>query len=352
MINYTRLINQQILYPRYNTPEDLVNWMGAIQAQDYTMVKWAIALRLKSKEYSTIKTAIDQAKIIRTHVLRPTWHFVSSEDIIWMIDLSKSKIKSANESRGKTLGLTEDLYIKVNNLLEFCLRDNNHLTKQEIGQIIGRKIGNIDQSRLNRFLIRAEIDNIICSGIDRNGKPTYALFWERIKPQDKINKEDALARLCTKYFQSHSFATLEDFTWWSGLSLNESKEAINLIRSNLIEENIEGKKFYIFEGYYDDKQKNTFNKLVLLPPYDEYLISYKHRTSALDFQYYSRAFTNYGIFYPVILYNGKIIGNWRKVIKKKEIKVEYSFFDSIIVPNDELEYAITEYIFAENLINV
>lgn len=93
-----RLQNQQLSTPLFGHPKELISWMGAMQAQDYTMVKWAVGMRLKSPGIQAVEKALHQGEILRTHVMRPTWHLVAAEDIRWMLKLSAQRIKSANDS--------------------------------------------------------------------------------------------------------------------------------------------------------------------------------------------------------------------------------------------------------------
>jgi hypothetical protein len=342
MIRNIRLLSHHIAKPEFDNPQHLVSHMGAMQAQDYPMVKWAIAMRLKSKKISKIDDAINEGKILRTHIMRPTWHFVSSEDICWMTELSKSRIKAANESRGRILEITEKMYTKVNNLFGNILRDNHHLTKQEICKEIENIGIQLNQTRLNRFLIKAEYDGLICSGQDRKGKPTYALLSERVACRSVFHRDEALAKLCGMYFRSHSPATMEDFAWWSGMSAGDAKKAIDFIKADLTEDNINGRKFYIHSKC---KVAGSSSGIVkLLAPFDEYLISYKDRSDVLSPHHYPKAFTRYGIFFPVILYDGKVIGNWKKPVKNKKAGIDYTFFDGIKIPEELLSSAIQEYI--------
>ena len=144
-----RLLNQQLLSPLFSQPKELVSWMGAMQAQNYSMVKWAVGMRLKS--------ALRDGEILRTHVMRPTWHLVAAEDIRWMLKLSAGRIISANESyaKGHDLEISEELYTKSHNLLEKILCGKKSLTRQEIAEHFNRSGIVADNHRMTRFMARA-----------------------------------------------------------------------------------------------------------------------------------------------------------------------------------------------------
>ena len=240
----TRLINQQISLSHFKSVKELVSWMGAMQAQDFPMVQWAAGLRLPGLTEEAIKDAFNDADILRTHLLRPTWHLVAADDIYWILKLSAPQIKSSMRSRSRSLGLTESVLAKTNIIIEEALSATEYLTRQEMVVLLEKnKIKNED-NRAAHVIMNAELDGIICSGKIVKNKQTYALLSKRVKQPAKINRDEALARLASKYFQSHSPATLEDFRWWSGLGIKDARKAISLIHADLITEKINSTEFY------------------------------------------------------------------------------------------------------------
>ena len=226
-----RLLNQQLLSPLFFQPKELVSWMGAMQAQNYSMVKWAVGMRLKSATIQTVEKALRDGEILRTHVMRPTWHLVAAEDIRWMLKLSAGRIISANESyaKGHDLEISEELYTKSHNLLEKILCGKKSLTRQEIAEHFNRSGIVADNHRMTRFMARAEQVGIVCSGEDKGSKCTYALLEERVPPVPELTKDESLARLARSYFRSHAPAVLQDFVWWSGLPITDARQAIYLM---------------------------------------------------------------------------------------------------------------------------
>lgn len=335
MITDIRLRSQQLVKPEFNDPKDLVSWMGAMQAQDYPRVKWALGIRLKSPKIKTVDEAIRRGDILRTHVMRPTWHFVTAEDIRWMLKLSSQRIIAACNSfaKGNGVDIAESIYTKANDLFVKILEGNNHLTKQELEDEIVKAGILPDSPKLGYLFTRAEQEGIICSGNDKGGKFTYALLEERAPMAKDLPREEALALLARKYFCSHSPASLEDFVWWSGLPVTDARQAIGLIDAELIKEKFASQNLFVHQQW--GKRIKSSDVLHFLPPYDEYLISYKDRTAAMDKEHHPKAFNNFGIFYPVILHNGRIIGNWKKTVKKGDISIETSFFGEYQKPDDE-----------------
>lgn len=339
-----RPYNQQLSIPRLDDPKKVVGWLGAVQAQNYNMAKWAVGMRVKAGNLQIVEKALEKGEILRTHVMRPTWHFVTAEDIRWMLALSADRIRSTNFwlAEDRKLGITESHYRQCNHLLEKILEGHKNLTKEEIRLELNQTDFQADNHKITRFLMHAETEGLICSGADKNQKPTYALLEERVPSVSPLSKEEALAKLAQNYFRSHSPASLQDFVWWSGLSVKEARQAIGSIRSELISDRFIPQELFIYESCSETIPPD--DTLHLLPPYDEYLLGYKDRSSIISPEHYAKAYNAWGIFYPVILYQGKIIGNWKKTGKGKGIKIETSFFERSTNPATELiEAAVEKY---------
>ena len=325
MTKNIRLYSHQLVSPKFEDPKTLVSWMGAIQAQDYPMSKWAVGSRLQSGSLQKIDEALNRGEILRTHVLRPTWHLVAAEDIRWMLKLSEKRVKSAYASYTRALKseITEQEYGVFNDLMVQILAGNKSLTKQDIESQATLRGLNTENKRIERLIGNAEIEAVICSGADIAGKPTYALLDERAPRVAEISRDEALAKLASKYSQSHSPASLVDFAWWSGLSLTEARQAIASIKSELI---ADSENLFVHESYREIPPLQN-DVLHFLPAFDEYLISYKDRTAVLDLEHHPKAFNRFGTFYPIILHNGKVVGTWNKMTKKGEVIIETSFFE-------------------------
>lgn len=337
MISEIRMRSQQLASSRIEDPRELVSWMGAVQAQDYPMTKWAVGVRLQEGRLQQVEEALKRGEILRTHVLRPTWHLVAPEDIRWMLKLSAQRIKLAYASYAKVLksNITEKQYGQFNDWIVRILEGNKSLTKQEIKTEVNRRGMETEDHFLERLIGNAEIEGVICSGVDQGNKPTYALLDERAPQTPDLPREEALARLAIRYFQSHSPASLNDFAWWSGLTATEAKQAISLIENQLIPDKSVPDKHFIHTSYREAALLPT-EVLHLLPSFDEYLISYKDRTSVLAPEHHPKAFNKCGTFYPVILHNGKVIGNWSKTAKKGELVIETSLFNPELPVDKEL----------------
>ena len=326
-ISEIRAINQQLSDPVFKSAKEVAGWMGAMQAQDYSMAKWAFGIRLPEVTENTINKEIDSGNLIRMHLLRPTWHFVSSDDVHWMLKLSASHIKSSLKFRDKQLGLSDTILGKCNSAIEKVLGNGRHLTREVLfSELEGSKL-NVSSEQTSHIFAHAEMEGIICSGRQVAGKPTYTLLGEWVKEDKmKLTRDEALKELALRYFRSHGPATIQDFAWWSGLSLNEARLAVEFNKSFLISETLENKTWWFSDSLNTTNRRLT--EAYLLPAYDEFIISYSDRSMLLPQNNQKKAISGNGIFYPAILVNGIITGTWKRLIKKEKVIISMKFFKS------------------------
>lgn len=318
-----RLHGQMIARTKLKTPEQVVKYMGAMQAQDFAMSKWAVGLRMANGTDKKVQDALDKGRIIRTHLMRPTWHLVCAEDVHWLLGLTAPQILQLSKSYWKQRSLTEDIFKKTNRLIVKALEKDNCLTRDDLKLVIeAAKIDTTDNA-LSHFMGRAELEMLICSGPMKGNKQTYMLLDERVPGGKKLPQDEALAELATRYFTAHSPATLQDFVWWTGLPVALAKRAISIIDGNLKTIKAEETEYYVPAQWRKPVVKDAVH---LLPAFDEYLISYKDRSAALDPKHHKKTITSNGIFWPVVVVNGKIEGLWKRTVKGDKVSITTDIF--------------------------
>lgn len=321
-----RLKNQQLASTDFKTPKELTRWMGAIQAQDYNQAKWAIGIRMPHLTEVQIEDAFNKGEIIRTHLMRPTWHFVSADDIYWMLELTSPQIKSVLNSRHRELGITELLVNKSYLVIEEAINSSEQqaLTREELLTKLDQAGIPTDLQRASHFMLRAEIDGIICSGPLKGNKQTYALLSKRVARKITMTKEEALTKLAHSYFLSHGPATLPDFIWWSGLPAQSARQALESIKNDFQSVRLATETYWFSKAAMLDGKPS--GSVYLLPAYDEFLISYKDRSASITAEDHKKAISSNGIFRPVVLVNGQISGLWKKEVKKDRIIIRTEYF--------------------------
>ena len=316
-----RLLNQQLIAQQFSKPAEVVRYMGAMQAQEYRMMRWAVALRTQKPSHKAFKQAFDEGQIIRLHLMRGTWQLVSAEDYWSMIDLFAPKAIAVTKGwmSSNKISIPDDELIRVRNILIQTVADKRSVTKEDFVMALTERNLQMDDHRLSYHIRMAELSGILCSGDLLPMKATYALAVDKVKLSVKMERDEVLAHFTRKYFQSRQPATLEDFVWWSGLNINDCRKGIALLGDYIHVERYRGREFYLT----DDCRTRGFRKgtFLLIPPYDEYLIAYKSRDIVLPQEYRHRAHNNSGIFQPVIAYDGTICGNWSPY--KEECQMEF-----------------------------
>ena len=323
-ITHMRMHNQQIEGSRLNTAKELIGWMGAMQAQDYAMAKWAIGQRVPGTTDSSVEAAYNAGEIIRTHLMRPTWHFVSADDIYWMLELTAPQVKRVLKTRDNQLGLTETIFSKSRDMLERMLSNCLRMTREELVQEYANIHVATNENRLSHLLMRAELDGIVCSGPMRKNKLTYSLLADRVPVRTVFSRDEALATLAGRYFKSHCPATLRDFVWWSGLSVTDARKGLEIIKPALLREVITTENYWFADTFKDTPPAAP--SVRLLPAYDEYLIAYTDRSAALATVHTKKAISSSGIFQPIIVVNGQVEGLWRRTTVKDLVKIEINPF--------------------------
>jgi hypothetical protein len=334
-IAHSRLSNQHILNPNLPTPKAVVAYMGALQAQDYPMAKWAIGLRLTAANDELIEHALDEGAIVRTHVLRPTWHFVAAEDVRWMLKLTAPHIHATMKAMNKQMELDAAIFNKSNTIIEKMLANGNHLTREEVMKELGKNGIIANTIRAAHLMFSAELESIVCNGVMRGKQHTYALLEEKVPKGLVFTREEAIVALAKRYFSSHAPATLQDFQWWSGLPMGDARKGIEAIKSDFVVEKINNQE-HLFKA--TDKDCLISETLCFLPAFDEFMVSYKDRSASIEQHLKELAMTSNGIFKPIIVVNGRVVGIWKRTIKKDKLLIEPQFFqENTVLSNEQME---------------
>ena len=305
-----RLLNQQLVAPQFSDPAQVVSHMGAMQAQEYRMMRWAVEMRTRKPSARAFKKAFDSGRIIRLHLMRGTWQLVSAEDYWCWVSLCAPKAIAVTKGwmSSNKISIPDKELMSIRHILAQTAADKGSVTKEDLVQALAERDIRMDDHRLSYHIRMAEISGTLCSGDLLPMKATYALTADKVKPTGKIDRDEALMRFTRKYFQSHQPATLEDFVWWSGLNISDCRKGIAMLGNGIHVVKWKGREFYLT----DDCRTHGFRKgkYLLIPPYDEYLIGYKSRDIVLPPEHTHRAHNNSGIFQPVIAHDGIICGNW------------------------------------------
>ncbi len=335
-ISQLRLSTQKLFASNLKTPAEVVAWMGAMQAQDPRMVMWGLGSRFTGGTHEAVTNAINEGEVIRTHLMRPTWHLVSAADVYWMLELTAPQIKRTMRARHKELQLSEEMVSWSNDLIARALEGGKHLTRDELVAKFQQAQIALDNNRAAHLLMSAELDGIICSGPMEGNKQTYTLLEDWVPRRETLTREEALARLAKKYFTSHGPATLADFAWWSALPAADTREALESVKLDLSSFEFEEQEYWFaIDTVFPASHPET---AFFLPSFDEFLISYKDRRATLAQESQNKAVSSNGIFRPIMVLNGETIGIWKQSNKQGSVLIEPTFFQK---PDEETKIRLT-----------
>ena len=342
-IAHQRLNNQKLSHTKFTSPQEIVKWLGAVQSQDYQAAKWAVGLRSKNLNDAALEESFTSGAILRTHILRPTWHFVLPEDIRWMLTLTAPHVRAALAYYDRSLKVDAATLRRSHDAIGKALQGGKQLTRDEISAAL-RKAGIVsDGQRLGHLVMHAELDGLICSGARRGKQFTYALLDERAPLARTLERDEALMELVKRYFTSRGPATLKDFAWWSGLSMAEVQRGLEMVKSGFEHKAVD-EQVYWYSASASGK-KDASPSAYLLPNYDEYVVGYTDRSAIYDeSQNHKLDARGNFLFQNTIVIDSQVIGTWKRTLKKNEIILELSPFEKLTkIQKQAMDHAANRY---------
>lgn len=319
-----RLRNQRIDAPVRAGPSAVVERLVAVQSQDYAGAKWALGLRMRESSEAQIEQAFHDGQILRTHVLRPTWHFVLPQDIRWLLELTGPRVQAANAGMQLKAGLDAGTFRKTEEVFARALGGRQYLTRDELRMALNRAgIRTEGEFRFAYLLMHAESQGLICSGPRRGKQFTYALLDERVPPRRKRSRDEALAELTRRYFASRGPATEHDFAKWSGLTLADARHGLEAVRRHLHKELFDDSEYWFGEPA---KSVRPVPRAHLLSVFDEYISSYKGHTAIApeEISRRLRAFGN--AVTGILVLDGIVLGTWKRELTKHSATFKFDAF--------------------------
>jgi hypothetical protein len=319
-----RLHNQRIAGAGFEQAGAVVAWMGAVQAQDYLGALWAVGIRTEAAREEAIEQAIAERTIVRTWPMRGTLHFVAPADVRWMLALLTPRVIAGQRGRHRQLGLDQAIFDRSRDVLTRALEGGRQLTRDALYEELEAAGISAAGQRGIHILQRLAQDGLLCFAARRGKQQTFALLEEWVPPARTLERDEALAALAERYFTSHGPATVQDFTWWSGLTVADAMRGIELAGPRLEREIIDGGTYWSTPGPAASPAPASPTAW-LLPPFDEYTVAYKDRSAVHD-PGRGGLMSSTGIFYPAIVLDGRVAGTWKRVFKKESVVITLSPF--------------------------
>ncbi len=311
-ITRQRLLNQHVAKPRLRTAAEIVFELGAVQAQDFGMGKWAIGTRLRGATERAVHAAIESGEVVRMHLLRPTWHFVHRKDVRWMLDLTAPNIRASMSYRDRQLGLTDETVRKSTRIIEKALKAGPVTRDGLVSALAAAGIPNED-NRAAHLLMRAELDKVACSAPVLDGGLAHVLFDAWIPPAPRVPKDEALATLASRYFSTRCPATVQDFSWWSGLPLTDARRALEMLGPGFTVE-ATGRRILVHRVPPRRSRADAADgrSVALLPAFDELVLSYADRSALFAPGDTLQRVVAGGVIKPIVVAGARVIGTWSR----------------------------------------
>ncbi|HEX6348810.1 MAG TPA: winged helix DNA-binding domain-containing protein [Candidatus Dormibacteraeota bacterium] len=319
-----RLSTQRLVGEPFATPVEAVGRLLAVQSQDYAGAKWALGLRTPTTE-AELDRLFDAGAILRTHVLRPTWHFVLPADIGWLLELTAPRVKAQLASFDRRAGVDAEMLRGSRRALEAALADGQPRTRAELSKALG-----VAGQAAGHLLMHGELEGLLVSGPRQGLQHTHRLLDA---PARRLSREEALAELTLRYFTGHGPAQVQDCAWWSGLTIADIRRGLDLVGTALVAEDIGGKRYW--QAPDAPAARVPPHTVHLLPNYDEYVVAYRDRSAALD---PARGvdlapFPMGSILAHTVLLDGQVWGGWKRRQAGREVVVELGALD-VMGPED------------------
>jgi hypothetical protein len=312
-----RLHQQRLTGEPFATPAQAVAWSGAMQAQEYAEAQWSLGLRVRDSSAADVETACDRGEILRTHVMRPTWHFVTRADLRWLLRLTGSRVKAKGAGRRRELGLDPDTLALIERTLVRVLSDGEPRTRDELAAVLDRAGIRATGPRLSHALMHAELGGLVCSGPRRGRHHTYLPLDGRVPAAPVRSREEDVTELVTRYFVSHGPATLRDFAWWSGLTVADARAGVVAAGDRLALEEDEDGTPWVSAGAPVGGAAPRLSGAFLLGTYDETVVAYRDLRSV-------RRDGRPSDELPArpIVFDGRTVGSWTRRLAPRELTIE------------------------------
>jgi hypothetical protein len=304
-VAYRRMGSQHLWGEPQPAPVDVVRSLTAMQAQEFGYAKWSVAQRCSQSTKAAIDKALLDGAILRTHVLRPTWHFVAAQDIHWLTRLTGPRVNATNAALYRRLGLNDKIFTKSAKVFAKAVEGRTYRTRPELAEILRKNKLPTENLQVICMIMHAELDAILCSGPCRGKQRTYAAVDERAPDVRCLHPEEALAEITLRYFTTHGPATIKDFRWWSSLTAGQIKAGLETAKAQFEHETIDGRTFW-FHPANSPAQPPKTPRIDLVQIYDECFMSY---TESRPIMVDASVKGEHKFAHPILL-NGRRIGSW------------------------------------------
>ncbi|HEY5820608.1 MAG TPA: winged helix DNA-binding domain-containing protein [Propionibacteriaceae bacterium] len=308
-----RLATQRLSIPGLATPADAVRLLACVQAQEHAHALFSLGLRTDGLDEARAKAAFDEGTFVRTHILRPTWHYVAAEDLRWIQSVTADRVQRLNGTIYRREGLSSADLDRAADRIMAEVAEGQHKTRTELGQVLGA-----ERFALAYLIMNAELEGLICSGPMRKAQHTYALVDERA-PHSVGGDMGELAR---RFFVGHGPASVSDFARWSSLTLTQSRQAVDQVAGRLERLEVDGMTLWADPDAptAPTPPPDEDPRAHLLPLFDEATLTYPQLNFPLADQHPHPP--DAALYVGCVIVDETNVGTWRRTVQGKQVAIE------------------------------
>ena len=319
-----RLARQGITVPRFESAEAVVRWLGAVQSQEYDVARWSLGQRAIGESDASVEHALAEGRILRTHVMRPTWHFVSPEDIRWMVELSGPRIRRAMAYYDRQLDLDAKTLARCHKAIVTALADAGSMTRAQAGAALSAAGIEASGQRLGHILMHAELACLVCSGPRKGKQQTYALFDQRVPGSPSLPRDEALAELTRRFFTGHGPASAKDFSVWANLTLSDVRRGLEMLGPEVDSFAAGGFTLHLIDKTPLPAQDPPRGHLI--QGYDEYIMGYYETKAVFGYGSFGSVLDGGRTLTHALLIDGRVVGHWRRNQAPRALAIDLQLY--------------------------
>jgi len=322
-----RLRSQRLVAPFAGSAHDVIRSLLGVQAENPGQAAWAVAARTQRRDPSDLATLLNEGAVLRTHVLRPTWHFVCADDIAWLVGLTGPRVQSVTGQQLRVgHGLDNAAIDRAMSVIVEAIAERGELTRPKLGEeLISRGVSGRVLCAGGQFLMlllaHAELAGLVCSGRLVDGEHTYALLADRAQSARRLDRDEALGELALRYASGHGPATERDLAYWASLTLGDARRGLGMAQNRLERFHHDGRTYWHAPGERPPPNAAALQpRGHLLQILDESYRGYQHSRWVLDAAGIVPRSREAAV--GMALVDGQIVGMARRTISSERVRFE------------------------------
>lgn len=320
-----RLANQRLTGPPADSPDQVVAELLCVQAQDAALARAMIGYRT-GRPVATVDAAVADGRLVRTHILRPTWHYIAAADLRWVLDLTAPRGGVPN-ARERQLGIDEPLIGRALDVVTERLAGGRYAVRRALGEALAEaavldRADPLFNQQVGHLLGFAEYRAVACSAPVAAPEHHYALVDEVIPAEAPRDRDDAIAELVGRFVTGHGPVALRELQRWTPLTLVEIRGAMETLGDRVVRREVEGVELWSSAGA--SRPETRPQRAWLLSIFDEAFLTYPllnfPRSAGHPYAEVGYRFAEAGG--GVVICDLQDVGVWKRRMVRGEVAVE------------------------------